>query len=325
MVNEKRVVRKARAATYEEAEAARERLLRTYRGIEGVDTLDEYLQSWLETHASSVAPGTLRTYEIHVRLHISPLLGGVQLANVKPTDIRRLSANLTRNGVSPSNTGKILTTLRIALGQAYADRLITDNPAAGVRSPRVDREPVRALTAPDVRNVLAAVQGDQLAPLYAFLLGSGLRLGEACGLNWGDVDLDAGTVTVRRSKGKRPRIVVVSGYGIEALRAQRIADKRIGQHEPVFVGPKSGERLQPWTPSHAFPRLLERAGLPRMRVHDLRHGHATRMLARGASMRLIADQLGHANPGLTARVYAHIVPEAVREAVAALDEDVAGG
>jgi integrase/recombinase XerC len=87
----------------------------------------------------------------------------------------------------------------------------------------------------------------------------------------------------------------------------------------VFVGPRSGERITASTVTHAMPRMLEDAGLPRLTPHGLRHGVATMMVARGVHMRAVADQLGHRNPSMTAKVYAHVTPEALKDAVQLLN------
>lgn len=293
-------------------------MLRAYRsgGSPSSATLDEYLHGWLNEHAPNVGATTLTSYRGHVERHISPLLGGIIVARLQPADVRRLISDRLAAGLSPATVGHIITTLRIALNQAVADRSLPDNPTSAVKLPRVHREPVRAATAADMARLRDAVRGDELEALYVLLMGTGMRVGEACDLDWRDVDLDAGTVFIR--KGKTPRAVRtirLSGPVIMALRAHHARAKRIGPREPVFLGPRSGERLHPWTVSHAFPRVLRRAGIPKMRVHDLRHAFATRSLSRGASLRTLADILGHAKPSTTTDIYAHAVPEDQRQAV----------
>jgi integrase len=263
-----------------------------------------------------VRASTLVSYQGHVERHISPLLGGIVVARLQPSDVRRLIADRLAAGLSPASVGRIVTTLRIALNQAVRDRSIPDNPAAAVRLPRVQREPIRAATADDFSRIREAVRGDQLEALYVLLMGTGMRCGEACDLDWRDVDLDGGTVFIRRGKTSRSvRTINLSASVVLALRAHRAKAPRVGPNEPVFLGPRAGERLRTWTVSHAFPRLLERHGLPRMRVHDLRHGFATRAISRGASLRTVADILGHARPSQTTDTYAHVVPEDQRQAV----------
>jgi integrase len=156
------------------------------------------------------------------------------------------------------------------------------------------------------------------------MLGSGMRVGELVGLDQGDLVLDAGFVRIRRTKTS-VRAVPVSDDAVEALReALRIAP-RVGPDEPVFFMPRLArrqrvrDRLRVDVVTHALPYLLGKKGLPRLTPHKLRHGAATLMLADGTPMRVIAEQLGHRNPALTARVYAHVVPEAQRAAVRALE------
>lgn len=284
-------------------------------GTPATVTVDAFLRDWLRAHGPNISAATRVSYSGHIEKHISPLLGGILIGKLQPSDVRRLIADRLAAGLSPATVGRIVTTLRIALGQAHRERSLPDNPAAGVRLPRVEHEPIRALTVEQVVRIREAIRGDQFEALYVLLMGSGLRVGEACALDWRDVDLDAGTVFIRRGKTARSvRTVPVGASVIAALRQHRAHAKRVGPGEPVFLGPRAGERLRTWTISHAFPRLLERHGLPPMRVHDLRHGYATRAVARGVHMRVIADNLGHSNPAITARVYAHVVPEDQRAA-----------
>lgn len=318
----KRIRHKERAATEPLAWAALEKLQRTY-GVGGdlaTMTLDEYLGDWLLAHGPTVKPSTLRSYSGHVKHHIAPLLGGIIVARLRRADVRRLIAESLAAGASPATVGRIVSTLRVALAAAVADRAIVDNPAA-VRLPKVTREPVRVLTLPDARRVMDAVAEHPLAPLYVLLLGSGLRLGEALGLDWRDVHLDDAYVSVRVSK-TRVRATPISDEAVDALRAHMKATSRYGLDEPVFLGLRGDaalRRLGPSAPSHAFRRLLLVAKLRPMRVHDLRHGAASLMLAGGAPMRVISEQLGHANPSMTAKVYAHVLPESQRAAVSALN------
>lgn len=278
-------------------------------------TLDAYLASWTEVHGPRVRASTLRSYRGHIKNHIAPLLGGILVAKLRPSDVRRLITVTLARGASASTVGRIVTTLHIALETLVEERALVDNPAA-VKLPKIDREPIRPLTGPEARAVSGAIVDDRYEPLYRLLMGSGMRLGEACGLDWRDVHLDEAFVVVRRSKTKA-RSVPISADAVAALRGHRSS---IDPEAPVFLGPRTGERLSTMTVSHAFPRLLRKAGLRPMRVHDLRHGVATTMLAAGVPMRVIAEQLGHANPAMTAKVYAHVIPESQRAAIGSLDD-----
>lgn len=174
---------------------------------------------------------------------------------------------------------------------------------------------MRPLTHDDAADILVAVTGHWLELPVRVLLGSGLRLGGLVGLFF---------VRVRHTK-TTVRAVPVSDDAVDALRAALRQAPRVGPDEPVFFEPRPArrrrvrDRLRGDSVTHALPRLLEARGLPRLTPHALRHGAATLMLADGTPMRVIAEQLGHRNPAIKARVYAQVVPEAQRAAVRALE------
>lgn len=336
----KRIRRTARAVDEDDADAQLARLLRATRA--GVDpakgTLDRYMIEWLDDVKSSVRASTYRSYEGHFRLHISPFLGGIGLVRLRPSDVRRLKTQLltepqrhqradgtwSERLLAPATVGRILVTLRTALNQAVRDRILPDNPADAVPLPRVERAPVAPLTEADASAIIAACRGSSVEQLVILLLGSGLRAGEALGLDWRDVDLEQGFVVIRRTK-TRVRAVPVSDDAVEALRAQKATTPRYGPDEPVFIQQKRSrltghrERLRVDSALTIFQKRLEGTSYEGMRIHDLRHGVATLLVARGVHMRVIAEQLGHANPSLTAKTYAHVVPASQREAVGLLN------
>lgn len=320
VVNGKRMRKKARAATEQGARAELEQLRRLY-GAGGLPlhaTLDAYLRDWLRDHGRSIQPSTLVSYRGHVEHHISPLLGGIPVNKLQPADVRRLVSELERKKLKPATIGLVITTLRIALNAAVSDRSLADNPAARIRLPKVEREPVRPLTSSEADAIVDATAGEWIGPLIRLLLGSGLRRGEAIGLNQGDLMLDAGYVRLRVSK-TTIRAVPISDDAVVALREALAAAPRRGPDEPVFFSPRRGDRMRGSSVTHALPRILERAGLAYLTPHALRHGAATLMLAEGVPMRAISEQLGHRNPALTARVYAHVIPEQQRDAVRHLE------
>lgn len=325
VVDGKRRAKRVRCRTEDEANAELDELRRLY-GAGGQPfggTLGEYLKEWLPAHARSIRSSTRRSYEGHIRVHIDPVLGGIPLGKLAPRDVRRLIGDLERKDCSAGTIHLVVRTLSSALHQAISDRIIVDNATRGVRLPRIEREPVRALTRADADAILTATERKWLGPLVRLLLGSGIRLGEACGLDQRDLLLEAGFIRVRVSK-TGVRAVPISDDAVNALRESLAAAPRRGPDEPVFFGPRRNraghrDRLDGSSASHALPRILEKAGLGHLAPHALRHGAATLMLADGAPMRVIAEQLGHRNPALTARVYAHVIPEAQRAAVHSLE------
>ena len=323
-----------------QAEAALERMRERHlaRTQPGGQTLDAYLTGWLAQVAPTIRASTLRSYTGHVETHIRPLLGGIPLDQLRPQDVLRLQARLlatttkrkdgTVHTMSPSTAARVLTTLRIALAAAVRMQLVPQNVAVLTgRLPRADRAPVEAMTPAMADRYRDAFRETWLGPLVRLLLGSGLRLGEALSLDQGDCHEDEGWVRIRKSKTSI-RAVPVSADAREAIRAARLDALRVGPREPLFFAQRVDEhgnrdRLTGDSVSHAVPRIAEAAGLPRITPHGFRHAAATIMVARGAHMRVVAAQLGHANPALTARVYAHVVPEAQAAAADLLDAGTA--
>jgi integrase len=283
-------------------------------------TLDRWMASWLAGVAPSIRPKSHAAYREHVDLHIGPVLGGISLDRLRPADVRRLIADRLAAGKSPTTVRGIVATLNRALRVAVREGVLVRAVTDGIALPRLTREPVEALTLAKARKLIAAVSGDRFGPLYLLLLGSGLRRGEALALDWRDVDLDAATVRVRAGKTRASiRTVPIPSFVVTGLRAHR---STVDPDAPVFQR-ANGQRLAPSTLGYAWRATLRAAGLPPMRLHDLRHAHATLLLASGTPMRLIAEQLGHANPGITSRVYAHVLESQQRAAIERLDDDLA--
>lgn len=316
----KRRSKRARFKSEQAALAELEQLRRTYgAGGEPITgTLGEYLADWIRGHARNVRPRTAEKYRGHIEGHIDPLLGGIPVSQLRPADVRRLIDQLDRRGLQAATIGAVITTLKTALNQAVADRSIADNPAK-VRLPRIELKPVHPVDHVAADAIRDAVTGHWIEHIARLLLGSGLRRGEAIGLDQRDLMLADGYVRVRITK-THARAVPVSADAVEALREAIAIAPRIGPNEPVFFSPHlRRERMRPLSVSHALPRVLAAAGLPPLSPHKLRHAAATIMLADGHPMRVIAEQLGHRNPALTARIYAHVMPSAQVDAVRSLD------
>jgi integrase len=320
-------------------------------------TLGDYLASWIERDRIRVRPSTWRVREVHVRCYLRPALGRLALARLSAADVERaLSTFLATGrpdrpakrtpgrsnagGVSPLTVRHIRTTLRRALADAVRDGLAGRNAAAEARPPYVPHRPVDYLAARDLRRLIEATREDELGPLYALAASTGLRLGELLGLAWADVE--GGTLTVRRSlaraqgnawslaepKSARSRrsipLPLTARQAIETQRSrQRFARSAAGSawqdRDGLVFSDAIGRPLHPEAVSRAFGRARDRAGVPRIRFHDLRHSAATALLAEGVPLAVISEWLGHASIAITASSYAAIVPELRRDAADAMD------
>ena len=223
--------------------------------------------------------------------------------------------------------------------------MTTRNVATLVDLPRVQRQEVLALSPSDARAVVEAVKGDRLEALVVVTLATGLRQGEALGLGWQDVDLEAGGLRVRHALQRMNRSVQLVEPKTSRSRRQValpasvvtiLRDHRKRQlQERLWAGSRWQEGGFVFTSSigtpmmgsdvtRRFQSLLAAAGLPRMRFHDLRHGAASLLLAQGVHPRVVMEMLGHSTIALTMNVYSHVIPELQREAADKM-EAVFGG
>src|SRR5215210_6610202 len=299
----------------------------------GKMTLGEYLDRWL----SDSVKGTVRvsTYERHeaiIRLHIKPSIGRVGLKKLTPAHVRSLYREKLDSGLlAPATVRKIHSTLHKALSQAVSDGIVPRN-AADVKAPRPTPEEMRPLSEDEARAFLetARESGDRFEALYVLAITTGLRRGELLGLRWKDVDLqssvlrvghalvrEGGRYRLGETKTKRGhRSIRLTSKALSALgtHRKRQLEERMRlaglyeDHDLIFTT----QRGTPLNPENlvkrSFKPLLEWAGLPSIRFHDLRHTCATLLLGRGVHPKLVQELLGHATISMTLDTYSHFLP-----------------
>jgi integrase len=305
--------------------------------------LGEYLGRWLaDSVRDTVRPTTFERYEQMVRLHIRPVLGEVKLKNVTSAHVRGLYRQKLDDGLSPRTVQYVHVTLHKALKQAIADGLIPRNATEAVKPPQVRREEMRPLTAEQVKVLFEAAKGDRLEALYVLAVTTGLRQGELLGLKWDDIDLEVGTLQVRRTlttakggpvlsapktKGSR-RTVRLSQMALEALRSH--LERQLGEidragslwrENGLIFASEAGEPLdRRYITTHRFKPLLKRAGLPQIRFHDLRHTCATLLLSKNVNPKVVSEMLGHATIAITLDTYSHVLPTMQESAAKAMED-----
>jgi integrase len=305
--------------------------------------LGEYLERWLvDSVRDTVRPTTFERYEQMVRLHIRPVLGKVKLKNLTPAHVRGLYREKLDAGLSPRSVQYVHVTLHKALKQAIADGLIPRNVTEAVKPQQVSREEMRPLTAEQVKVLFEAARGDRLEALYVLAVTTGLRQGELLGLKWDDIDLEVGTLQVRRTlttakggpvlsapktKGSR-RTVKLSPTALEALRshlARQLEEiDRVGslwREKGLIFAAEVGEPLRrQYVTARRFKPLLRRAGLPEIRFHDLRHTCATLLLSENVNPKVVSEMLGHATIAMTLDTYSHVLPTMQESAAKAMED-----
>ncbi len=292
-------------------------------------TVGAYLDEWLATSVQArCRPSTADNYARVVRLYILPAIGHQPMAKLTPDHVQRMLNRLTaRDDLSPTTVRYAYSILRIALGRALKAGKVLRNVCTLVDPPAKAQLELRPLTADEVGIFLDSVAGSRDAPLYTVAIATGLRQGELLALRWEDIDLEAGTLTVRHTRDrhtgalgepKTERAKRTLRLGVEvvsALRTQRrrqleervAAGSRWQETDAVFATSLGGP-LDAANVLHAFQRAVVAAGLPHQRFHDLRHACATLLLEQGEELGVVSKVLGHANVATTADVYAHLTP-----------------
>ena len=305
-------------------------------------TVQQYAQSWLERlGASWLKPATVSNYRWVLDRHVLPHIGRQRLVALSPQHVRSLLLAVSESGVSPRTVQLSRAVLRSMLADAERDQLIHRNVAALVKGPRVEREEVVPWTADEAGTFLDSLEGHRLRPLFAVGVALGLRKGELLALRWQDVDLDVGVLRVRSTvqrlgKGvglvtgspktaRSRRTLPLPQVLIDTLREHR-ASQELEREEAsswhdsglVFTTSK-GTMIEPRNLNRFLDEAIERAGLRRIRFHDLRHTCASLLLAQGVSPRVVMEVLGHSQMSMTTDLYGHVMPSSLRSAADALD------
>jgi integrase len=306
-------------------------------------TVAQYMERWLEDSArGDLGHRAYHNYKLQIRRHISPAVGRLKLSKLTAAHIQSLYASKLRDGLKPSSVRYIHAVLHRALEQAVRFNLIPFNPASRVDPPKIRQEEIKPLDAEQARRFLNAAGEDRFEALYVLSLTTGLRMGEALGLRWSDVDLDAGTLRVNRQvqrmrgggglvfgepKNASRRTLELPQRAVEALRSHRKkqAEEKLratdyGDSGLVFATGKGTPHDSQNIINRYFKPLLKRAALPNIRWHDLRHTYATLLLARGTHPTYVQKSLGHASVQLTLDRYSHWMPSMGRNTAEGIDE-----
>ncbi|HVM31473.1 MAG TPA: site-specific integrase [Candidatus Limnocylindrales bacterium] len=308
--------------------------------------LGPFLRRWLDEVAKpTLRPSTYRSYDSILKIHLVPCLGHIALARLTPADVQAFLNGRSTKGLSPRRVQYIHAVLRRALGTAERWGMVSRNVAKLVEVPRVLHREMTPLTPEQARALIEASVADRHRALWITALGTGLRQGELLALRWEDVGLDAGVLRVRHSLAnvggvltlqepktdRSRRTVVLPDSVVAALRAHRtrqLMDRLAAGARWVDTGhvftTMIGRPHHAATITRAFADALNRAGLPRVRFHDLRHSAATFLLAQGMTLEDVKQLLGHSSITLTSNTYGHLLEQRQRQVAQAMDAVLGG-
>ncbi len=341
--------------TKREAETGLTDLLARVRSGTYVDTsrltLAEFLtERWLPARKSGLRPSTFESYALNVRAHVAPRLDSVPLQKLTAADLTAFYGELLDHGrsdggggLSPHTVRYCHTIIRRALADAERWDLITRNPADRAAVPAARPPAMNTWKLAELREFLDRVRADRLYPLWHLLASTGMRRGEALGLTWRDLDAEAGRLAVVRAwvatvGGETSLQAPKTARGRRQLALDRdtvevlVAWRRCQLKERLALGAAydDGDRIfcradgRPYDPgyiSSGFRAAVKAAGLPTIRLHDLRHTHASLLLQQGTHPKVASERLGHGSTAFTMDTYAHTTPALhadAAESVAAL-------
>lgn len=288
-------------------------------------TLAEFFDYWLETIRHSIEPGTSANYQNHTQRTRS-VLGRIQIQKLTRYHIQRFVNSLIDDGLAPSTVHLIFAILDMAMDAAVKWKYLSANPCAEVILPKLETPEQQILTPEQAQHLLVFVKDQPLEPLIVLALGAGMRKGEICALKWSDIDMDKGLIHVERkvyplrqadghyhltegrpkSKASR-RIIPLAPFVKEALlrcRKRQLEHRLQSITNLVFPG-RNGRFFDFTTLRAHFKKLLVEAGLPEVRIHDLRHTCDTLLRMMGVDAVTRQKILGHAKPQITEEIYGH--------------------
>lgn len=296
-------------------------------------TVRQFLvEQWLPTIEPTIRPNTFVSYSSHLSNHVVAHLGDMRLDDVDGPVLNALYAELMRSGrrrgagrsLSPTTIRRVHATLRRAFKDAVRWGLLEKNPVLSCDPPRLARNnAMRTWTLEQLREFLRFTRSDEWRELWLLLATTGMRRSEALGLRWDNVALETRVVAIRQTlvlvggslhmsepkSARSRRVIVLDETTADALEKLR---RRSGT-DLVFAAP-DGSPLHPGGVSTRFRQLVAASGLPKIRLHDLRHTYATLALQAGIHPKIVSERLGHSTIALTLDVYSHALPTMQQEA-----------
>ena len=310
-------------------------------------TLGEFTEQWLRDYAKpNLAPTTYQGYVGIYRSGIGPILGNILLKDLRPSHIQEYIALKLSKNVSNTTVRHHITFLHSVLETAIKWQLLIRNPIDSVTMPKIVKHEMNILNEQQAKTILQAVQGTNYYSLFALALYTGMRKSELLALQWNDVDLlmaelsisksshrlNTGEYIVKSTKtAKSNRRIALSKKTCTMLkqhlkkemnRCSKTSPKtspKFPKDRLLFCEP-NGKPLKPNTIGQHWTRLLRRLNYPNIRFHDLRHTHASWMLKKGVSPKVIQERLGHSTISTTLDIYSHVTPGMQQQAVKIFDK-----
>jgi integrase len=307
----------------------------TYGILEEEASFSDFCKLFLSAKKAEVKASTYTDYEQTINKHLVPFFKDCMIADIGPSTIQELLLVLEGNGTSAATIGKILRYTRVIFRKAVSLEIIDRDPCRTIRAPRIEKKEVSFLTPEEVSKLIESAQGD-LKPLLAVACYTGLRMGEILALQWGDIDFKANVIRVIRSWKQEQgfstpktatsrRAVPIIKPLKELLRVYHASIDESHEGSLVFPNSEGKPRDRHRLSNIHFKDALEKAELPRIRFHDLRHTFASMMIESGCDIKTLQTIMGHSSSKVTLDVYSHLYRSSYDRAAKNLEALIAGG
>ena len=332
----------------------KEKLKKAIEEAKGLDvakaesyTVGQWMDVWYEYYAKiKVRPSSHKTYEGYIKNHIKPSIGNIPLTKLTTLDLQRLYQKLLTEGrvdrleaknqpkgLSSKTVRNINQVISSAMQLAIQQHLISHDPTDGCALPKTEHREMQTLSADQLTAFLLEAKHSGVFEMYYIELATGLRRGELLGLKWEDIDFTTQTLRVRRQVGringevreaplKTKNAYRTISLGTDAVGILKQQREKQPSSAYVFPGPTGGP-IAPDSVLHMLHRVLDRADLPEIRFHDLRHTFATLALQNGVDVKTVSGMLGHFSAGFTLDTYAHVTTAAQKKAAETMGEVLA--
>ena len=333
----------------------KEKLKKAIEEAKGLDvakaesyTVGQWMDVWYEYYAKiKVRPSSHKTYEGYIKNHIKPSIGNIPLTKLTTLDLQRLYQKLLTEGrvdrleaknqpkgLSSKTVRNINQVISSAMQLAIQQHLISHDPTDGCALPKTEHREMQTLSADQLTAFLLEAKHSGVFEMYYIELATGLRRGELLGLKWEDIDFTTQTLRVRRQVGringevreaplKTKNAYRTISLGTDAVGILKQQREKQPSSAYVFPGPTGGP-IAPDSVLHMLHRVLDRADLPEIRFHDLRHTFATLALQNGVDVKTVSGMLGHFSAGFTLDTYAHVTTAAQKKAAETMGVVLAG-
>ena len=302
--------------------------------------MGEWMDEWLDTYLPNIEETTRKGYKFKIRSYIKPAIGDIFVTSLRTEHIQRMVNDMIDEGLSPKNIRDTYNNVNAAMKKAVKLRIISRNPCEAVELPKLKKYRAKVYNAETIRDLLNVANGtDMYLPVFLLVM-VGLRRGELLALRWKDIDFKKNILKVRKNMVNGEKCSVIKSpkteagirdisLGKDVMDVLRLAKCKYDEDKEDYgygfqdlgfvIRQKDGSPYKPDSMTQKWERFIKANGLPKIRLHDLRHSNATALIQAGVNPRVVQQRLGHSDVNITLNTYTHVLPEMDMEAAEKLD------